>query len=49
MVWDSFIVLHIGHLLQGSESNGFSQFKALARILAVVVLPTPRGPVKIYA
>lgn len=37
------------HSLQGSLSIGFRQFNRFARILAIVVLPTPLGPKKIYA
>ena len=35
--------------LQGLPSWGFSQFTALARILALLVLPVPREPVNKYA
>ena len=35
-----------GQRLQGLPSTGFSQLTALARILAQVVLPVPRVPVK---
>ena len=35
-----------GQRPQGSPSAGCSQFTALARILAQVVLPVPRVPVK---
>ena len=38
------------HLPQGSiSSEGLEQLMAFANILAVVVLPTPRGPQKRYA
>ena len=35
-----------GQALQGLPSTGCSQFTARARILAQVVLPVPRVPVK---
>ena len=35
-----------GQALQGLPSTGFSQLTARARILAQVVLPVPRVPVK---
>ena len=38
-----------GHWQQGSPSIGCSQLTALAKILAQVVLPVPRVPVKRYA
>ena len=38
-----------GHWQQGSPSTGCSQLTALAKILAQVVLPVPRVPVKRYA
>ena len=37
------------HSLQGSSEVPCSQLSALARIRAMEVLPTPRGPVKRYA
>ena len=37
------------HWLQGVAVGPFSQFSALARMRAAVVLPTPRTPVKRYA
>ena len=37
------------HVLHGSPSIGFSQFTAFASILAIVVLPIPLNPLKIYA
>ena len=37
------------HLSQGFELTPFSQFRHFAKILASVVLPTPRVPVKRYA
>ena len=43
------LVMQLSHLQQGSPFCGFSQFIALAKILASVVLPTPRGPTKRYA
>ena len=43
------ISLHEIHLLQGVGVGPFSQFRAFARILAVVVLPIPLGPQKRYA
>ena len=35
-----------GHTPQGSPASGASQFRTLARIRAVDVLPVPRGPLK---
>ena len=40
----SLIAVHIAHSLSGSPSCGLRQLSALARILAVLVLPVPRGP-----
>ncbi len=40
------IETQFSHSLHGLKSNGFLQFKALAKILAVVVFPVPRGPEK---
>jgi len=34
----------LSHLSQGAGVGPVSQLRALARILAMVVLPTPRGP-----
>lgn len=34
----------VAHSLQGSLAGACSQFKALAKILAVLVFPVPRGP-----
>ena len=41
--------LHTAHSLQGSPSWGFKQLIALANTLAILVLPVPLGPLKIYA
>ena len=41
--------LQISHSLHGSPSWGFKQFTALAKILAVVVLPVPLVPFNKYA
>ena len=40
----SVISRHASHVPHGSAVGPFSQFSARARIRAVVVLPTPRGP-----
>ena len=40
------ISMHASHAPQGSAVGPFSQFSARARMRAVVVLPTPRGPEK---
>src|SRR5271169_3133850 len=40
---------HESHVPSGSAVGPFTQFKALARIRALVVLPTPRTPEKMYA
>src|SRR5215467_15538162 len=40
---------HEGHVLSGVIVGPFSQLRPFARIRAVVVLPTPRGPEKRYA
>ena len=40
------ICLQDSHWLQGSPSAGAEQLSALARMRAVEVLPTPRGPEK---
>ncbi len=37
---------HESQTPHGSPSTGLVQFRALARILAVEVLPVPRGPEK---
>ena len=45
-----FIELQESHSLQGSPlSLMFEQFNAFARILAMLVFPTPLVPVKRYA
>ena len=36
--------LHMRHSLQGSGVGAFSQLSALAKMRAMVVLPTPRVP-----
>ena len=48
---DALISSHELQALHGSKlpSLRFGQFKDLAKIRAVVVLPTPRGPEKRYA
>src|SRR5215831_15497366 len=38
-----------GHVLSGVMVGPFSQLRPFARIRAVVVFPTPRGPEKRYA
>ena len=43
------ISLHESHTPQGSGVGPFTQFSALAKILAAVVFPTPRAPEKMYA
>jgi len=43
------ICLQLGHSPQGLPSTGCSQFTALARIFATVVLPVPRVPQNRYA
>src|SRR5262245_57949667 len=43
----SAISTHASHLPHGSPVGPFTQLSARARILAVVVFPTPRGPAKI--
>ena len=45
----SSIAIETSESAIGSPSSVTSEFSALARILAVDVLPTPRGPVKRYA
>ena len=45
--WDFKKLSHEVHSLHGSPPLGFLQFNLLAKILAVVVLPTPRGPANI--
>src|SRR5574341_87287 len=40
------ISLHDVHSLHGSVAGPFPQFRALERILATEVFPTPLGPVK---
>ncbi len=42
----SVILIHVAHSLQGSFAGACSQFKAFAKILAVLVFPVPRGPEK---
>ena len=42
----SAISRQASHMPHGSAVGPFSQFSARARIRAVVVLPTPRGPAK---
>ena len=44
----SVISSHIVHLLHGFPFFESLQLSPLARIRAVVVFPTPRGPVNIY-
>ena len=39
----------VEHSLHGSFVGAFSQFNALAKIFAVLVLPVPRGPENRYA
>ena len=39
------MAMQLGHVRHGSPSAGRSQFNALARMRAQVVLPVPRGPV----
>src|SRR5207253_11243795 len=43
------ISLHESHTPQGSGVGPFTQFSALAKILAAVVFPTPRAPHKLAA
>ncbi|MGC4006029.1 MAG: hypothetical protein QM811_24075 [Pirellulales bacterium] len=47
----SLIPLQLSHSSQGVNvgAGALRQFKHLAKIRAVVVLPTPRAPVKRYA
>ena len=42
----SAISRHASHLPHGSPVGPFTQFSARARMRAVVVFPTPRGPAK---
>jgi hypothetical protein len=44
MLRDEVISVQNEHLLHGSTVGPFSQFRLLARMRAVVVLPTPLGP-----
>ena len=43
------IPLQIAHSLQGSPSSLLRQLIALAKTFAILVLPVPLGPLKIYA
>ena len=45
----SVISTHASQTPHGSAVGPFTQFKARARMRAVVVLPTPRGPAKTNA
>ena len=45
----SAISMHASHSPHGSGVGPFTQFSARARMRAVVVLPTPRGPAKTNA
>ena len=48
-VWEFANDKHISHSLHGSPFTGLRQLSAFASIRAVVVFPTPRGPVNKYA
>ena len=45
----SFTAVHVAQVSHGLEVTPVSQFKHLANIRAIVVLPTPRVPVNKYA
>ncbi len=49
MEMPSVISLQFAQPLQGISEGPFSQLRALARIRATEVFPTPRGPLKMKA